>query len=117
MAYPSSQNIDPALRQSSLTSPPKTRDTFQNGATPSYSPLQPSPNPSYQGITPTPSYYANQQTHESPEDDQSPSGNPSDPNDLKRPRACEACRQLKVKCEPDDNSPTGSCKRCAKAGR
>ena len=49
--------------------------------------------------------------------DESPPGNPSDPNDLKRPRACEACRQLKVKCEPDDNSPTGSCKRCAKANR
>lgn len=43
--------------------------------------------------------------------------NSSDPNDLKRPRACEACRQLKVRCEPDDNSPTGSCRRCAKANR
>ena len=42
---------------------------------------------------------------------------PNDPNDLKRSRACEACRQLKVKCEPDDSSPTGSCKRCAKARR
>lgn len=40
-----------------------------------------------------------------------------DANDLKRPRACEACRQLKVKCEMDDNSPNGSCKRCAKAHR
>jgi hypothetical protein len=46
-----------------------------------------------------------------------PDGDPNDPNDLKRPRACEACRQLKVKCEPDDNHPTGSCKRCAKANR
>ena len=65
---------------------------------------------------PTPSYYSNPPTHDSPaDDDQSPSGNPSDPNDLKRPRACEACRQLKVKCELDDNS--GTCKRCAKAGR
>jgi Fungal Zn(2)-Cys(6) binuclear cluster domain len=120
MAYPSSQNIDPVLRQNTLTSPAKPRDTFQNGAQAAYSPLQPSPNPSYQGMTPnhqTPSYYSNQQTHDSPEDEQSPSANPSDPNDLKRPRACEACRQLKVKCELDDNNPTGSCKRCAKAGR
>ncbi|KAF9895237.1 hypothetical protein FE257_000139 [Aspergillus nanangensis] len=43
---------------------------------------------------------------------------PSDPNDpysdLKRSRACEACRQLKVRCEPN---PNGSCKRCAKAKR
>lgn len=44
--------------------------------------------------------------------------NHGDPaSDLKRPRACEACRQLKVRCEPEDNSETGSCKRCAKAGR
>ncbi|KAJ9246681.1 transcriptional regulator family: Fungal Specific TF [Paecilomyces variotii] len=43
---------------------------------------------------------------------------PDDPlGDLKRPRACEACRQLKVRCEPDDNHPTGACRRCAKAGR
>lgn len=48
-------------------------------------------------------------------------GDTTDPNDpladLKRPRACEACRQLKVRCEPDNDHPTGSCKRCAKAGR
>ncbi|KAI9045953.1 putative C6 transcription factor (War1) [Aspergillus affinis] len=43
---------------------------------------------------------------------------PNDPYaDLKRPRACEACRQLKVRCEPDMNNPDGSCKRCAKARR
>ncbi|KAE8369853.1 hypothetical protein BDV27DRAFT_140948 [Aspergillus caelatus] len=44
-----------------------------------------------------------------------------DPNDpyaeLKRPRACESCRQLKVRCEPDMSNPNASCKRCAKAGR
>jgi Fungal Zn(2)-Cys(6) binuclear cluster domain len=86
--------------------------------------MAPSPNNSYvpaAGIPPsTPSYYpanqSTQQNHESPAED-SPSANPNDPNDLKRPRACEACRQLKVKCEPDDSSPTGSCKRCAKANR
>lgn len=43
---------------------------------------------------------------------------PDDPlADLKRPRACEACRQLKVRCEPDNDNPTGACRRCAKAGR
>jgi Fungal specific transcription factor domain/Fungal Zn(2)-Cys(6) binuclear cluster domain len=42
---------------------------------------------------------------------------PNDPlADLKRPRACEACRQLKVRCELDNDS-SGSCKRCAKAKR
>jgi hypothetical protein len=35
----------------------------------------------------------------------------------KRTRACEACRGLKVKCEPDLNNPDGPCKRCAKANR
>lgn len=39
------------------------------------------------------------------------------PNDPKRPRACEACRGLKVRCEPDPNNPDGPCKRCAKASR
>ncbi|RMZ75211.1 hypothetical protein DV738_g5588, partial [Chaetothyriales sp. CBS 135597] len=43
------------------------------------------------------------------------SGNQNDPNELKRPRACEACRQLKVKCEMDDTNVP--CKRCAKANR
>ncbi|EFQ99780.1 hypothetical protein MGYG_02793 [Nannizzia gypsea CBS 118893] len=43
---------------------------------------------------------------------------PSDPlADLKRPRACEACRQLKVRCDPDHDHPDGSCKRCVKANR
>ena len=37
------------------------------------------------------------------------------PADSKRPRACEACRGLKVRCEPDPVK--GTCRRCAKAGR
>lgn len=36
-------------------------------------------------------------------------------NDTERPRACEACRGLKVRCEPDPG--TGPCKRCRKANR
>ncbi|KAL4975965.1 hypothetical protein BDW66DRAFT_61795 [Aspergillus desertorum] len=43
--------------------------------------------------------------------------NPNDPNsELRKPRACESCRQLKVRCEPDA-TPDKPCKRCAKAGR
>src|SRR5271167_1116217 len=38
-------------------------------------------------------------------------------NDPKRPRACEACRGLKVRCELDLNNPSGPCKRCTKANR
>ena len=36
-------------------------------------------------------------------------------SESKRPRACEACRGLKVRCEPDPG--IGPCKRCAKANR
>ncbi|KAM7205501.1 hypothetical protein V8F20_003085 [Naviculisporaceae sp. PSN 640] len=42
----------------------------------------------------------------------------NDPNaDPKKPRACESCRGLKVRCEPDPANPDGPCKRCAKANR
>lgn len=41
----------------------------------------------------------------------------AEPDDPKRPRACEPCRQLKVRCDPDPTHPDGSCKRCAKARR
>ncbi|KAJ0121791.1 hypothetical protein J7T55_008958 [Diaporthe amygdali] len=37
--------------------------------------------------------------------------------DPKKARACEACRGLKVRCEPAPDDPEGACKRCAKAGR
>lgn len=42
---------------------------------------------------------------------------PNAPNDAKRPRACEACRGLKVRCDPNSQNPDGPCRRCAKAGR
>jgi hypothetical protein len=38
-------------------------------------------------------------------------------NDPKRPRACEACRSLKVRCDQDPAHPDQPCKRCAKANR
>lgn len=111
--------LDPSLRSSTLSSPPSSKpQQYQETAHPSgYSPIQASPNNSYQSIQ-TPSYYgSNQPVHDSP-DDQSPSAPAAhDPNELKRPRACEACRQLKVKCEIDESSPSGSCRRCAKAHR
>ncbi|KAI0894756.1 hypothetical protein F4806DRAFT_470476 [Annulohypoxylon nitens] len=73
----------------------------------------PSPVASATGYTPhTPN--GHHQGNETPND---PANTPQDPNDLKRPRACEACRGLKVKCEPDPANPEGPCKRCAKAGR
>ncbi|KAJ6185192.1 hypothetical protein N7519_006493 [Penicillium mononematosum] len=51
-----------------------------------------------------------------PDSNQSP--DPHDTaGDTKRSRACEPCRQLKVRCDPDPTHPDGSCKRCAKARR
>ncbi|KAK3383293.1 hypothetical protein B0T24DRAFT_43711 [Lasiosphaeria ovina] len=45
-------------------------------------------------------------------------GTPGDPKgDAKKPRSCESCRGLKVRCEPDPANPDGPCKRCAKANR
>lgn len=53
-----------------------------------------------------------------------PSSNSSCPataddyNDTLRPlRACEYCRQHKVRCDIDQRDPVGSCGRCVKAGR
>jgi hypothetical protein len=42
-----------------------------------------------------------------------------DPNnpDSKRPRACDSCRGLKVRCIFDPDDPDAPCKRCKKAGR
>lgn len=37
--------------------------------------------------------------------------------DPKKSRACEACRGLKVRCEPDPDDENAPCKRCKKAGR
>ncbi|KAI9755793.1 MAG: hypothetical protein M4579_004156 [Chaenotheca gracillima] len=62
-----------------------------------------------------PYYYSSDQL---PPSDPSAEIDPNDPNaDPKRPRACEACRGLKVKCEPDLNDLEGACRRCAKAKR
>lgn len=48
-----------------------------------------------------------------------PSTEPEDQRveETKRPRACEPCRQLKVRCDPDPSDPDGACRRCAKARR
>ena len=38
-------------------------------------------------------------------------------HDTKRPRACDACRTLKVRCDQDINNPGQPCTRCVKANR
>lgn len=42
-------------------------------------------------------------------------GSAKSPEDLKRPRACDSCRGLKVRC--DQERLDQPCRRCAKAGR
>ncbi|KAF2875921.1 hypothetical protein BDV95DRAFT_285689 [Massariosphaeria phaeospora] len=49
-------------------------------------------------------------THETPGSARSPGG-----GDFKRPRACDSCRGLKVRC--DQERLDQACKRCAKANR
>ncbi|KAA8633159.1 hypothetical protein SMACR_05948 [Sordaria macrospora] len=58
--------------------------------------------------------------HDTPADVPSPGvdGGERGPNgEPKKPRACESCRGLKVRCEPNPANPNGDCKRCAKAKR
>lgn len=66
--------------------------------------------------------YTPQSLQEQQQDDLSrtviTNGFPNQPVDGgKRPRACEACRGLKVRCEFEGNDPDGACKRCTKAKR
>lgn len=72
------------------------------------------------GVGPSPQEYPDPPAHtpyhlHHPADNENENDDPY--SDLKRPRACEACRQLKVRCEPDPNGHDGTCKRCAKTGR
>lgn len=111
--------IDPALRSQSHLAPNAlsaslSHRQYQDA---SYSPLATS-SQQYSSLQ-TPNFFGNSNhvAQDSSEGQQSPNTAPvHNPDDIKRPRACEACRQLKVKCEFDDGSP-GTCKRCAKANR
>lgn len=46
-----------------------------------------------------------------------PTGTPLKAAEQHLNRACEACRGLKVRCLPDNDSSSGKCARCAKSGR
>lgn len=62
-------------------------------------------------------YDSPQQNHPQTPQSGGDTQNGARPNDPKRPRACEACRGLKVRCDFEPHSPDGPCKRCAKANR
>ena len=80
----------------------------QDGYNPYYGPPPDQQPPSLQQATNYQAYHTNS-------DVPPPSAEVGSNNDTKRPRACEACRGLKVRCEPDPG--TGPCKRCRKANR
>lgn len=110
--------IDPALRQQNH---PSQSNTLSQGLPQrqyqesSFSNLAPSTQQQYPSLQ-TPNFFGNNNVAQgSSEGQQSPVAPVHNPDDIKRPRACEACRQLKVKCEIDETS--GTCKRCAKANR
>lgn len=103
--------LDPALGggPSPAQQPPATgMPYYQYGHTP----VAPSPagEQGYQPPPPmpaAPAHYAPQMTdHGAPAQE-----------DPKRPRACDSCRNLKVKCELPEDRPDLPCRRCAKTGR
>lgn len=64
---------------------------------------------------PAHSFPASSTTNSFPDDH--PGDHDNSGTDPKKARACEACRGLKVRCEPVPEDPEGACRRCAKAGR
>ena len=66
----------------------------------------------------TPGAHAPDNNLSSNEDTQHPSDPPNPhANSNKKPRACESCRSLKVRCDSDPSDPEGPCRRCVKARR
>ena len=110
--------------------PPSASAPYQHSP---HSPQHPSPyqpwSPQEGGYANYPPHHQGQQAHpaSSPNGYQHQpllpgSGPPSAPQyvgsrtgEAKRLRACEACRNLKVRCEPAPNG--GPCKRCTKSGK
>jgi len=128
----SSSTLDPRLRENAVASsysnsqrPPKSSlptplapntsrsPHSQYSITPASYPSAVSPHAQSPYLQHTPQSGGNVTDNEVPNDGSHDGG----PNDPKRPRACEACRGLKVRCEPDPNNPDGPCKRCNKANR
>ncbi|KAF1846324.1 uncharacterized protein K460DRAFT_286653 [Cucurbitaria berberidis CBS 394.84] len=83
---PLSHALDPALQQTSPTGPEASLDEDEQDDEGDH----------------------DGSAHETP-------GSTKSPGDFKRPRACDSCRGLKVRC--DQERPDQSCRRCAKAGR
>ncbi|KAF4510750.1 hypothetical protein G6O67_002618 [Ophiocordyceps sinensis] len=103
--------LDPRLRPGQA-SPPTAGDDWQEGTASSES-ESPSASPPRHAAT----------TAAATDKDAAPEllqdGAAAHESVVRKPRACEACRGLKVRCEPAgaDDDDEGPCKRCRKAGR
>ncbi|CCU82511.1 hypothetical protein similar to transcription activator CRG1 protein/C6 transcription factor [Blumeria hordei DH14] len=111
----SDASIDPLLRSIASASPFKSCSPI---ATPENLPSRASeynsPSPFLQQINLHQLQTSSLTALESPQDEENLDDTLNDP---KRSRACEACRGLKVRCDPDPSNPDAPCKRCAKANR
>lgn len=94
--------------------PPPQPPTPHQASTAAPSVASASNQASPQAATPQYQQLAQDSIDNSQLDDPNDAAHPDDP---KRPRACEACRGLKVRCDQDPNHPELPCRRCAKAGR
>ncbi|KAI9815595.1 MAG: hypothetical protein M1832_005456 [Thelocarpon impressellum] len=112
----------PALAEHAVRLPPLSDASSASPQLPYYQPQQ---QPQQQ---PQPQQQQQQQQQQRPTVGPPPNGNNGSPpvangaaespnGDPKRPRACESCRGLKVRCDSDPQNPEGPCRRCAKAGR
>jgi len=124
----SAMDIDPRLRETSNEEPKAYGHHSAQPALYTLNPIQlPSSQPHSTGLPSLrqeighPHYTVQQESRPQIEPPSLPASQPHDhaPSlrpvpELKRSRACEACRGLKVRCVPDQD---GKCKRCAKAGR
>ncbi|PSK60329.1 hypothetical protein B9Z65_479 [Elsinoe australis] len=106
--------IDPRLQEQDPKALQYGRPAETPERPPVTAPYYPNPSPIYattpqQSAPPPPP----PQAETAEQEQQSPGNN----DDSKRPRACESCRGLKVRCDQDPSNPDAPCKRCAKANR
>ncbi|KAF4552780.1 Fungal Zn(2)-Cys(6) binuclear cluster domain-containing protein 8 [Elsinoe fawcettii] len=106
--------IDPQLQSEDSRPPPYSRPSDQE-RTPVSAPYYPNPSSGY-SATP-PAYHQSAPPPAAAEQDEQDQQSPGNNDESKRPRACESCRGLKVRCDQDPNNPDAQCKRCAKANR
>ncbi|KAI9811984.1 MAG: hypothetical protein M1827_004876 [Pycnora praestabilis] len=123
-------DVEPPAYRQSVPSP--MRPAQRSGSLYDRSPVQPHRNPSLSlpiSQLGDPSRHSSFSSHDdhrntitttttnAPTEASVESGLSEEQHNTKKPRACEACRNLKVRCEYFDNDVDGPCKRCKKQGR